>query len=72
MGNSPDPIKSQNNEERIKKQYRQQVEELKAQVQQMAAEHHMLSHALHTANLEIDALKKQIAELRQKQIVSIK
>ncbi|HHC6535659.1 hypothetical protein VVYB158_11935 [Vibrio vulnificus CladeA-yb158] len=61
-----------NEERRIKIQYREQVDELKAMVAQMAAEHHQLSHALRKAHLKITQLEHELIEQQRKQIVRIK
>ncbi|WP_154115045.1 hypothetical protein [Vibrio cincinnatiensis] len=61
-----------NEEKRIKIQYREQVDELKAMVAKMAAEHHQLSHALRKAHLKITQLENELIEQQRKQIVRIK
>ncbi|HHG3549801.1 TPA: hypothetical protein ACPV0H_001750 [Vibrio parahaemolyticus] len=74
------PIKSdleklrfkRNEERRIKIQYREQVDELKAMVAQMAAEHHQLSHALRKAHLKITQLEHELIEQQRKQIIRVK
>ncbi|HHJ3232267.1 TPA: hypothetical protein ACQJO1_002603 [Vibrio parahaemolyticus] len=61
-----------NEEKRIKIQYREQVDELKAMVAKMAAEHHQLSHALRKAHLKITQLENELIEQQRKKIVRIK
>ncbi|WP_199449547.1 hypothetical protein [Vibrio harveyi] len=61
-----------NEEKRIKIQYREQVDELKAMVAKMATEHHQLSHALRKAHLKITQLENELIEQQRKQIVRIK
>ena len=61
-----------NEEKRIKIQYREQVDELKAMVAKMAAEHHQLAHALRKAHLKITQLENELIEQQRKQIVRIK
>ena len=67
------------NEVRIKEQYRNKIQRLQAEHEQMAAEHHQLSYALRKAHKQINKIereleetKRQLIELRQDNIKAIK
>lgn len=63
----------------IKEKYRDRAYDLQAELEQMAAVHHQLSHALRKAykrisqmEQEIDDLKNTLADSRRKNIVTLK